>query len=109
MTSIHTSVLIHPLIHLTSNKHHRSSQFSLWVVYTEDVGSRPAGQSLINRCSGITSPAEPYRVHDCPAVAHGTELLPFFHNATEGGVGPSGYNYVLGVHLVFFIAGDIAS
>lgn len=61
---LHTSVLIHSVNYLTSNKHHCSSQFCLRVVVTDDVGSCSAGWSLINYCSSIASPTQSSCVYD---------------------------------------------
>lgn len=81
----------------------------MWAIITEDVGSCAARWSLINQRSGVASPTQSSRVHDCVAGEDGTKALPLSHNATEGGVGPHGYNSVLWVHLEVLIAGDIAS
>lgn len=106
----HSHFSLYPLIYrLTSNKHHSSSQFCLWVIITDGVGSRSSRWLLINHSSGVASPTQPCRVHHFVAKEDGTEAPPLSHNATEGGVAPHRYNSVLWVHLELLIAGYIMS
>lgn len=94
LTTIHISV--NPL---TSDKHHGSVHFSLRRVATHDVGSRSVGQRLVHSRNGVTPTAQWGRVHDRAAVLDGMQLLPFLHNAAEGGVAPHGDDSVLGEHV----------
>lgn len=103
------SALIHPANHLTSNKNHCSSQSCFLVVITDDVGSSWFGGFLMYDCGGVTSPTKPCHFHDAFAIGDVTKDLPLLHNATEGGVGPCKYNFVLGVHLEILIARQIIS
>ena len=68
ITTIHASDIIHPVVRLTSSKHHCSVQFTLLLGSTDDVGSRPVGWWLIDRRGGIASPTESRRLHGCVAL-----------------------------------------